>query len=294
MIAQTTNAKGSFENQTRVFCILSDDRVFKAKSPDMFSLLFQRVGLNAVYVPFEIEPDCVGSALTSLRALNIAGANVGVPYKETVIPFLDELSEGANFIGAINTIVRRGTVLKGYNTNAIGFMDTLGRIDFDTAGKSVLVFGSGGAAKAVVFVFNWLRAENIFIVGRNQTAVAHIVDSIGGTGRPLQDLDGTRIPVDIVVNATSVSSPQESPELGELVSRLDLPDCQLIIDLNYGREDNFWQERAASTGIRFIDGLLPLAFQARRSFALWTGLQVDAGEFLDTLKKLPAARHVIW
>jgi len=294
MIAQMTNSKGRFENQTKVFCILSDDRVFKAKSPDMFSLLFQRVGLNAVYVPFEIEPDRIGSALTSLRALNIAGANVGVPYKETVVPHLDELSEGANFIGAINTIVRRGTVLKGYNTNAIGFMDTLNQIDFDTAGKSVLVFGSGGAAKAVVFVFNWLRAENIYVVGRNQAAVAHIVESIGGTGRPLQDLDGTRIPVDIVVNATSVSSPQESTELSELVSRLDLPDCQWIIDLNYGREENFWQARAASTGIRFVDGLLPLAFQARRSFALWTGLQVEAREFLDALKELPASRHVIW
>ncbi|MGD2011924.1 MAG: shikimate dehydrogenase [Desulfobacterales bacterium] len=289
-----TNSKGRFENQTKVFCILSDDRVFKAKSPDMFSLLFQRVGLNAVYVPFEIEPDCIGSALTSLRALNIAGANVGVPYKETVIPHLDELSEGANFIGAINTIVRRGTVLKGYNTNAIGFMDTLNQVDFDTAGKSVLVFGSGGAAKAVVFVFNWLRAENIYVVGRNQAAVAHIVESIGGTGSLLEDLDGTRMPVDIVVNATSVSSPQESAELSELISRLDLPGCQLIIDLNYGREENFWQERAASTGIRFIDGLLPLAFQARRSFALWTGLQVEAREFLDALKELPASRHVIW
>jgi shikimate dehydrogenase len=76
---------------------------------------------------FKVSPNDVGQALQSLRILNIAGANVTVPYKETVIPHMDILSEGANIIGAINTIVRNGAELKGYNTNAIGFMDALDR-----------------------------------------------------------------------------------------------------------------------------------------------------------------------
>ena len=294
MIANATPRDGRFENQTKIFCILSDERVFQAKSPEMFSILLKRVGMNAVYVPFRVEADCIGQALTSLRVLNIAGANIGVPYKETVIPYLDELSEGANFIGAINTIVRRGTLLKGYNTNAIGFMDALNHIDFDTGGKSVLIFGSGGAAKAVVFVLNWLRAEKIYIAGRNQARVGQLIESIGGVSKPLSELEGASLPVDFVVNTTSVSSAQESPELARLAAQLDLPGCQLIIDLNYGREQNFWEELAQSAGIRFMDGLLPLAFQARRSFALWTGLQVEADEVLKTLRTLPAVRNVIW
>ena len=103
----------------KVFCILSDERVYGSKSPAMFSRVLQRIGMQGVYVPFKIDPQHVGQALQSLRVLHIAGANVTVPYKEKVIPYLDELSEGANIIGAINTIVCNGDTLKGYNLSLI-------------------------------------------------------------------------------------------------------------------------------------------------------------------------------
>jgi shikimate dehydrogenase len=288
MMVNRTNRDGPFENQTKVFCILSDGRVFRSKLPEMFSILMKRVGMNAVYVPFRVEPDHIGQALTSLRVLNIAGATISVPYKELVIPYLDALSEGANFIGAINTIVRKGHVLKGYNTNAIGFMDALTRVGFDVSGKSALVFGSGAAAKAVVFVLNWLRARTIFITARNDEKVKQVIGSIGGESKPLHVLEKQSLAVDIVVNTTSVSGVDESPELAAIAAGLDLPGCQLVFDLNYGRLGNFWQEMAAARGIRFLDGLLPLACQARRSFALWTGLQVEPGEFLKALEETAA------
>ena len=104
------------------------------------------MGIKGAYVPFQVDPDDLGQALQSLRILNIAGANVTVPYKEVVVPHMDVLSEGANIIGAINTIVRNGNELKGYNTYAIGFMDALNDVGFDVEGKSALVFGTGGAA----------------------------------------------------------------------------------------------------------------------------------------------------
>jgi shikimate dehydrogenase len=288
LMVNRTNQDRPFENQTRVFCILSDGRVFRSKLPEMFTILMKRVGMNAVYVPFRVEPDFIGQALTSLRVLNIAGATVSVPYKERVIPYLDALSEGANFIGAINTIVRKGQVLKGYNTNAIGFMDALTRIGFEVSGKSALVFGSGAAAKAVVFVLNWLRARTIFVSARNDEKTKQVVGGIGGEARPLNALEKQSFTVDIVVNATSVSGMDESPELAAIAAKLDLPGCQLVFDLNYGRVGNFWQQMAAARGIRFLDGLLPLACQARRSFALWTGLQVEPGEFLKALKETAA------
>jgi shikimate dehydrogenase len=114
----------------KVFCILSDERVQASKSPAMFSRVLQRIGMQGVYVPFKVEPENLGRALQSLKVLNIAGAKVTVPYKEKVLPFLDVLSEGANIIGAINTIVCNDGTLKGYNTNAIGFMDGLPALAF--------------------------------------------------------------------------------------------------------------------------------------------------------------------
>ena len=268
----------------KVFCILSDQRVYGSKSPAMFSRVLRRIGMQGVYVPFKIDPPNVGKALQSLRILNIAGANVTVPYKEKVIPYLDELSEGANIIGAINTIVCSGDTLKGYNTNAIGFMDALSDAEFETAGKSALVFGTGGAAKAVVFMLNWLRAGAIRVAGRNPTKTTEIANRFDGQACSIDELLEQPVAADIVINTTSVSSPQEAPQLATLVEKLRVPGCQLIIDLNYGRSQNFWQDLARRNDVRFMDGLPALAYQARRTLALWTRVQVAPGEFLNALQ----------
>jgi shikimate dehydrogenase len=269
----------------KVFCILSDERVYGSKSPAMFSRVLQRIGMQGVYIPFKIDPQHLGQALQSLRILHIAGANITVPYKERVIPYLDELSEGANIIGAINTIVCAGDTLKGYNTNAIGFMDALNDAEFEIAGKSALVFGTGGAAKAVVFMLNWLRAGAIRVAGRNPDKTAEIANRFEGEACSIDELLEQAVAADIVVNATSVSSPREAPQLAARVQKLQVPGCQLVIDLNYGRSQNFWRDMARRNGIRFMDGLPALAYQARRTLALWTKVQVAPGEFLNALRE---------
>ena len=153
--------------QTKVFCIISDQRVFRSRSPAIFTTVLGRTGINGAYVPFMVENGNIGKALDSLRVLNIAGANISAPFKEAVLPYLDVLSEGANIIGAVNTIVSKGGQLKGYNTNAIGIMDALNEVNFDIAGKKALVIGTGGVARAVVFILNWLRAESVVVAGRD-------------------------------------------------------------------------------------------------------------------------------
>lgn len=273
--------------QMKVFCILGDERSFRSKSPAMFSTILKRVGIKGVYVPFKVEPDKLGQAVQSLRILNLAGANVAVPYKETIMSHLDILSEGATIIGAINTIVRNGDILKGYNTNAIGIMDALEDAGFDATGKRALVFGTGGATKAVVFILNWLRAGSVIVAGRNAEKSKIIADSVGGETMSLELSRDQPILADIVVNATPVSSADESPELAGLIDGLKVPGCELVLDLNYGRIQNIWQAFAEKRGIRFSDGLTTLAFQAKRTFALWTGIQVDSGEFLKALAEAP-------
>ena len=265
----------------KVYCIFSDDRAYHLKSPAIFSAVLKRMGIKASYVPFKVDPQDVGKAIQSLKVLNIAGANVTVPYKEVVVPHMNILSEGANIIGAVNTIVCKGDTLKGYNTNAIGFMDTLFEEGISMENKSALVVGTGGAAKAVIFILNWLRSEMIYVSGRNQGQAEALVERFGGQTIPFDQLDQQPLSVDLVVNATSVSSPDESAETATLAAKIRLTDCELFMDLNYGREQNMWQETAQANGVRFMDGLMPLAYQARRTFALWTGMQVPALEFLE-------------
>lgn len=244
----------------------------------------KRTGINAAYVPFFVEPERIGHAMESLRTLNIAGANITVPYKEQVIPHLDLLSEGARIIGAVNTIVCKGNTLKGYNTNAIGVMDALESFGIDVSGKRALVFGTGGAARAVVFILNWLRADTVFISGRNLSNAEKIAGEIGGTPLSIEKVAGEAYPIDIVVNATSVSSPDESPEMESILKSLNLRNCRLIFDLNYGHRQNIWQQTAAARKLPFQDGFTPLAFQARRTFTLWTGMEVPKAEFLTAME----------
>ena len=268
----------------KVFCILSDERAFQSISPLLYSSVMKRVGIKGTYVPFKVAPEHLGQAIQSLRILNIAGANVTVPYKESVMVYLDAFSEGATMIGAINTIVRQGNLLKGYNTNAIGFMDALKEAKFDVAGKSALVFGNGGMAKAVVFILNWLQADTIFIAGRNQEKTVGIIKKIGGEAIPIESVADRPIDADIVINTTSVSMTEEAPELSALVKKLDVPKCQLVIDLNYGRSQNFWQDMSRSKNIPFMDGIPTLVHQARRTFLLWTGIQVPPEEFQKAIE----------
>ncbi len=278
------NPKSAFEIQRKVYCIFGDERVFNSKSPEMFSAVFKQVGLRCVYVPFMSRPEKIADAVASIRALNIAGVNVTVPHKESVIPHIDILSEGAKIIGAVNTIAWDGDALKGYNTNAIGFMDTLEEIGWEVPGKRALVFGSGGAARAVVFILNWLRAEAVYIAARNEVRAMDMAERLGGEAVALEDVRAGPVDVDLIINATSVSAEDESPEFAALVGGLTLEGCELLLDLNYGREVNIWEQKAAASGVRFMDGLRPLAYQARRTFALWTGVQVEPNEFLTVLE----------
>ena len=267
----------------KVFCLLSDKRAFQSRAPSIFSTVMKQIGFKGVYVPFQIEPPMLADAIRSLRVLNIAGANVAVPYKEAVIPHLDILSEGATMVGAVNTITYDGKKLKGYNTNAIGFMDTLEEVGFDPTGKSALVFGTGGVAKAVVFILNWLRTDSILVVGRNVDKALQMADRLGGQGMSLESVAGNSFQADIVVNATTVSTRHESPSTAAIIENLDVSGCELVLDLNYGRSQNIWEELARKTGARFMDGLPTLAYQAKRSFALWTRIQVDPVEFFKAL-----------
>jgi shikimate dehydrogenase len=270
------------------FYILGDARVLNTKAPAIFSSIMKKAGIKGSYEPFVITPGKLGDAVKEIRLMNVAGANVTIPYKESIIPYLDDLSEGATIIGSINTIVTTGNKLKGYNTNAIGFMDALKDADMDIAGKSVLVFGTGGAARAVVFILNWVRANPILITGRNQGKINAITKQIGGEAISLKALPDRPLAIDLLVNATSVSSPGESPELAALVQQLQLPNCEMVIDLNYGRSRNFWQEMAQSKGIPFMDGLSSLANQAKRTFSLWTGIDIKHEDVLSAIQDASA------
>ena len=267
----------------KVFCILSDERATQLRSPEVFARILAHSGIRAAYVPFCVRGADLGKAFDALKVLNIAGANITVPYKEAAVSHMDVLSEGANIIGAVNTVVINGGRLKGYNTNAIGFMDALAEAGFGVDGCRAMVMGTGGAARAVVFILSWLRAAQLTVAGRSLEKAVRLTKEFGGRAVSIEALADEPVAADLVVNATSVSSVKESEKLADLAEKIELSGCRLVFDLNYGRRDNIWEALAVRAKAPFTDGVNALAFQARRTFALWTGIQIPADEILNAM-----------
>lgn len=270
----------------KIFGIISDHRVFQSKSPLMHNRVLERHAIRGVYATFAVEPQRLETALKGIRALGISGVNVTVPYKEAILPFLDDILEDAASIRAVNTIVLdQDSGLIGYNTDVQGFIEAMKLISLDPDGLSALVFGAGGAARAAIFGLIKAGARRVRVIGRNLEAAKSLCADMGGEALSLDGLEKRYLSAEIVVNATSVSSSQESPELADRMSRIRFHDCSHFMDLNYGRKENIWEAAAKRFSAQFSDGLNMLACQAALSFNLWTGINADYSEFLEALRE---------
>ena len=134
---------------------------------------------------------------------------------------------------------------------------------------------------------HWLGIPEITIAGRDLKKTENTTLHIGG-GDPtlLESALQQTTTADIVINATSVSNPQEAPELANLISRIPLTKCQVVVDFNYTQEDNFWHELARTQPCPFLDGLTILAYQTRHALTLWTGKQISLKVVSEALQKI--------
>jgi len=134
-------------------------------SPVIHNAAFEKMGIDYLYVPFRVKKEALGEAIQGMRALNIRGLSVTIPHKVTVIPFLDELDPLAERIGAVNTIVNDDGVLRGYNTDATGFLQTLLERGGEPEKKNVVILGAGGASRAISFILAE-RGAHLVILNR--------------------------------------------------------------------------------------------------------------------------------
>ncbi|MBI5524248.1 MAG: shikimate dehydrogenase [Desulfarculus sp.] len=264
--------------------VLGDERVAKSLSPVMHNAVLQAHGLAGQYLALKVHPAEVGEAVRGLKALGFSGANVTVPHKQAVLPYLSTLSDLARELMAVNTIVIKDGLLEGHNTDVGGFLAALERAGQPPKGLRALVVGAGGAARAVVLALRLAGAARVTVAGRRLEQARELCGQLGGQAIIMDDLPQAAGQAEIVINASAVSTPGESPQMAALVQALRPGDaCRLVMDLNYGRHGNFWQALAGRAGAAFLDGLYMLAAQAALSFNLWTGLEATAQEFYAAL-----------
>jgi shikimate dehydrogenase len=271
---------------TRLVGIIGNP-VAHSLSPVMHNAAFQSLGMDWLYVPLPVEPRNLENAIKGLSGLGFQAANVTVPYKEKVIPFLDRISKAASEIGAANTIiVGSDGSLAGENTDWKGFLSHLSEIGFDPAGRTAVILGSGGSARAVAYALVSSGAK-VSVCSRNVETSAALVDRLSklGSKEPpeawsLQRLQEMDREVDLIVNTTPlgmVPDIRSSP----WPDAVPFPKCRHAYDLVYNPPRTRFMEQALDTGIKATNGLGMLVHQAAIGFSLWTGKPAP----LDVMKQ---------
>ncbi len=241
-------------------------------SPAIHNAAFAAAGLDWAYVPLPVPPEGLFEALTGLAALGFRGVNVTMPHKTETADLLEELSEDAQLLRAVNTIVVRGGALEGHNTDAPGFGRFLRRdAGFDPAGAEALIYGAGGAARACALALARAGVGRITVAARDVARAAPLASIVESVGVPLAvvrpaDVEGSV--ADLVVNATPVGAPGAEPAHPALPQ---LGPGVLVVDLLYDPPTTDLQRRAREAGATAVGGLGHLLEQAALSFELWTG-----------------------
>lgn len=242
-------------------------------SPAMHNAAFAALGLPWRYTLIPVAPDRLEQELAELKAGGFRGVNVTVPHKQSVMPYLDETSEAARAIGAVNTIILRDGRLIGHNTDADGFWRALREAGYEPAGKSALVLGAGGAARAVVYA---LARGGSRVSVWNRTAgrargLALDLQKVGLTLSVVARLSDLELAdVDLLVNATSIGMwPHE--DASPWPATLPIGAHWTVFDLIYNPMETRLLAQAAAAGARTIGGLAMLVHQGALAFELWTG-----------------------
>jgi shikimate dehydrogenase len=247
-------------------------------SPAMHNAAFAALGLDMAYVPLPVVPPGLEAAVRGLRALGFRGANVTMPHKAAVLPYLDHVAADALLIQAVNTIVVDDGALHGYNTDIDGFVAALREVVAEPLnGASGLVLGAGGAARAAVTGLLRVGVRRFVIANRSVASAEELVrllraldDEARFAVVALDELAADDVRgADILVNATSLGMVAPLKVPGVLVDNIRRD--HIVYDVVYGQRPTMPFARARETGARAIDGLSMLAWQAALSFELWTG-----------------------
>ena len=245
-------------------------------SPAFQQAALDSLSIEACYSARPTPPEGLAAEVEKLRADDHLGANVTIPHKERIRARLDGLDPWAETVGAVNTIVKEDGRLVGHNTDGYGFLRSLEeRGSFSPEGKTVLLLGAGGAARAAVFALAERGAGKVLISNRT----VERGDALAGEARgrsldvdsiPLAEARGAARRVDLIVNSTSMGmEPGPNAGLSPLESR-DINPQALVYDMVYTPQQTPLMKEARKAGARALGGLWMLVYQGAAAFEMWT------------------------
>lgn len=260
-------------------------------SPFIHNSAFEATETNGVYLAWEVEATDLAETVANIRRYQMYGINLSMPYKEQVIPYLDQLSEEACLIGAVNTVVNREGTLIGYNTDGKGFFKSLP--SFKISRKKMVLLGAGGAAKAILAqaILDGVSQISVFVrlssMGKTRPYLEKIQNATGFRVdlfalEDVQDLQDSITQADLLVNATSVGMDGVSLPIPASVA---LPEKLLVADVIYQPFETPFLNWARNQGNHAVNGLGMLLYQAAEAFQLWTGKEMPTDQIWELLKQ---------
>ena len=260
-------------------------------SPFIHNSAFEATNTNGVYLAWEVDAAELAETVANIRRYQMYGINLSMPYKEQVIPYLDQLSAEACLIGAVNTVVNREGTLIGYNTDGKGFFKSLP--SFKISRKRLVLLGAGGAAKAILAqaILDGVSQISIFVRSSSMEKTRPYLEKIqNATGfrvdlfalEDVQDLQDSITKADLLVNATSVGMDGSSQPIP---TSIVLPEKLMVADVIYQPFETPFLKWARNQGNQSINGLGMLLYQAAEAFELWTGKEMPTDQIWELLKQ---------
>ncbi len=253
-------------------------KISHALSPVMHTAAFKKLNLDYDYGVMDVSPEMLPTLIASLRTLNFRGANVTVPYKEKVIPLVDEVSEEAKMIGAVNTIVNNNGRLVGYNTDAHGVYISLANYAEEIKNNHVVIFGAGGAARATVYaVAKFFAPKRMMIVNRTLENAKAIAEEFTPKFRLTNffftnehEVTSREMNVAaLIINTTSVGM-KPLINVHPLPPNSVIQKNQLVLDIVYNPIETALLKIAHHAGARTVSGIEMLLGQGAKAFELFT------------------------
>lgn len=278
------------ESQKKLFGIVGYP-LLHSLSPALHEFIMKKIGVSGYYHIFEVNKEQLDSTIQRMKACEFIGFNVTIPHKQRIISYLDEITQEAEWMGAVNTVLIKPDKLYGHNTDGIGFIQALKNNNIEIHGKSAVVLGAGGAARAVAYSLMRRGLNKLWVLNRTRSHAELLVNQlskrIGFSNTNFGRLDEETITkaiksAELLINATSIGM---WPDIeANPYSFHNVSSDLTVIDLVYNPIKTKFLKKANMAGIKTIDGLDMLIYQGVESMQLWSGATIPIELFFKELK----------
>jgi shikimate dehydrogenase len=241
-------------------------------SPKLHNYWIKNNGIDAVYEKTKLDEDQLENIVLQIKQEKIYGANITVPFKKAIIPFLDELTIEADNTQSVNTLFLKDNKVIGHNTDIIGFETSIKKSKFNIFNKEVLILGAGGVVPSIIFALNKMKVSKIKISNRTKEKAENLKEFF----KNIEIIDWGEVPnFDMIINATSIGLKKEDHIILDfsLISK-----NSLFYDVIYNPKETNFLKTGKKMGNMTLNGKLMFVYQALSAFNIWHGIEPRVNE----------------